>query len=109
VQVDSRGLTSAPQQEAFAYVSSTVLGWESTNGKQLDGWLFTIDPYPVVLPYPERDPFPPYGVITEATSYTNFSSQHVALSWQEVNGMLDIQDLKYELANVSCGCESGIK
>lgn len=102
VFVDPAGLSPLEvSQVAFTVFSGLA-------HQDVPGWFFTVSPYPVQLPSPEINPFNGDPIDT-ATSFTDFNSHHVALSWQRTPAGLVVQDLPYELANITCGCESGLR
>jgi hypothetical protein len=100
------GMTPLEVSEAVAYVVSVVHARGFDQG-QLASWFITIEPYPVTLPSPEINPFNG-EVINTATSYTDFQGQHLGLSWYRLP-KLEVEDVNYELSNVACMCESGLR
>jgi hypothetical protein len=104
IAVDPDGLTAAEQAQVVATVTSAV----ASDLPLLQGWTIGVAPYPVNLPAPQINPFDG-RVITQATSYTDFMTRHLELSWsRDGEGSIRVEDLTYELANVRCNCESGL-
>jgi Prokaryotic lipoprotein-attachment site len=105
VEVDPAGLTSKTRDEILVSVAALA----TASGLDLAGWIITVSPYPVTLPAPEPNPFNPSETISTATSYTDLATHVMALSWRlAANGEISVEDESYELANVACGCESGL-
>lgn len=98
---------------ASAAVTSAVLAYVlpiATVTPELLGWTVSVEPYPVKLPFPQPNPFQPSQIITDATSYTDPGRRHISLSWHmRLDGSVDVEDLPYEIANVRCNCESGLR
>lgn len=93
------------QQEALARIDSEM-------GGEFPGWSVTIGSYPLVYPGPVA-PLAT-GRNTDGrlivTSYTDLQYHIIHLSWRyNKDGTLWLEDLAYELANVKCGCESGLQ
>ena len=106
LDVNPRGLTPKDRLGIAAFVTNEV----DRSGLDLTGWTVTVSAYPLTLPAPQANPFKPGQVITQATSYTDFGSRVLALSWTRgPSGTISVADLPYELENVRCGCESGLK
>ncbi len=105
IVVDPNGLTAAEQAEVVAMVTSAV----ADNLPLINGWTIGVAPYPVNLPAPQINPFDGKE-ITQATSYTDFMARHLEFSWSRAgDGSIKVEDITYELANVRCNCESGLR
>lgn len=113
VSVDPAGLSSAEQLAVASYVERLC------DADGLERWYVAVEPYPIALPWGAQvDPFSG-ETITTAVSYTDLDARSLGFSWTRVPDRkgkvqgntgteISVEDVRYELKNVACRCESGL-